>query len=175
MFHEEQILVTSNQENKHIRYKDTVSVKTKTIIRYLCLLAYSGVQHIMCCGLFCLRLVYGGVQHIMCCGFFCLRLVYGGVQHIMCCGFFLSSPCAWWCPTYYVLWFFLSSPCVWWCPTYYVLWFSFVFAIRSFTTNKTVTYYVGKQSPCLGQAQKCGRVKPVNWIKLHTCIKIHSN
>jgi hypothetical protein len=27
MFHEEQILVTSNQENKHIRYKDTVSVQ----------------------------------------------------------------------------------------------------------------------------------------------------
>jgi hypothetical protein len=41
MFHEEQILVTSNQENKHIHYKDTVSVKTKTIIRYLCLLVTS--------------------------------------------------------------------------------------------------------------------------------------
>ena len=49
MFHEEQILVTSNQEDKHIRYKDTVSVKTKTNIRYLCLFAYNGVQHIMCC------------------------------------------------------------------------------------------------------------------------------
>jgi hypothetical protein len=103
MFHEEQILVTSNQEDKHIRYKDTVSVKTKTNIRYLCLFAYSGVQHIMCCG------------------------------------FFLSSPCAWWCPTYYVLWFFLSSPCVWWCPTYYVLWFCFVFALCMVVSNILLT------------------------------------
>ena len=52
MFHEEQILVAGNQEDKHIRYKDTVSVKTKTNIRYLCLFAYNGVQHIMCCGFF---------------------------------------------------------------------------------------------------------------------------
>ena len=49
--------------------------------RYLCLVAYSGVQHIVCCVVGCiflgLRLVYGGVQHILCClfCFVCLRLV----------------------------------------------------------------------------------------------------
>jgi hypothetical protein len=37
-------------------------------LRYLCLLAYSCVQHILCCVFCftCLRLVYGGVKHILC-------------------------------------------------------------------------------------------------------------
>jgi hypothetical protein len=39
-------------------------------LRYLCLFAYSGVQHILCCVLVvCLCLVHSGVQHILCCVF----------------------------------------------------------------------------------------------------------
>ena len=30
--------------------------------------------------------------------------------------------------------------------------------------KKTATYDVGNLSPCLGQTQKCGRLKPVIWI-----------
>jgi hypothetical protein len=30
--------------------------------------------------------------------------------------------------------------------------------------KKTATYDVGNPSPCLGQTQKCGRLKPVIWI-----------
>jgi hypothetical protein len=40
-------------------------------------LAYSGVQHILCC----VCLAYSGVQHILC----CVCLAYSGVQHMLCC------------------------------------------------------------------------------------------
>jgi hypothetical protein len=36
--------------------------------------------------------------------------------------------------------------------------------LNSMNTKKTTTYDVGNPGPGLGQAQKCGRVKPVNWI-----------
>jgi hypothetical protein len=73
-------------------------------LHYLCLLAYSGVQHILCCFfasfVFVLCLVYDGIQHVLYCvsWFICLRPV----------------SCVWWHPTRIVLCFlvYLSSSCV---------------------------------------------------------------
>ena len=36
--------------------------------------------------------------------------------------------------------------------------------LNSLNTKKTMTYDVGNPNPDLGQAQRCGRVKPVNGI-----------
>ena len=50
-------------------------------LHYLCLLAYSGVQHILCCFfasfVFVLCLVYDGIQHVLYCvsWFICFRLM----------------------------------------------------------------------------------------------------
>jgi len=46
----------------------------RSYLRYLCLLAYSGVQHIVCC--VCLRLVYPMLPVSLDCSFFLLPLWY---------------------------------------------------------------------------------------------------
>ena len=38
-------------------------------LHYLCLLAYSGVQHIVCCVIVCLRFVYPMLPVSLCCQF----------------------------------------------------------------------------------------------------------
>ena len=58
-------------------------------LRYLCLLAHSGVSHIMYFSVFCWfcwcffhRLVHGGVQHVLCCDFVLFFFVLCTVPYV---------------------------------------------------------------------------------------------
>jgi hypothetical protein len=55
-----------------------------------------------------------------------------------------------------------------------VMVFSATFSyIWSLNTKKTTTYGVANSDPGLGEAQQCGRVKPVNGISNFLCVSSH--
>ena len=49
------------------------------------------------------------------------------------------------------------------------------FSPQSLNIEKTMTYAVGNPGPCLGQAQKCGRIKLVNVIPILPLLISNSN
>ena len=83
------------------------------VLRYLGLLAYSGVQHKLWCVfvlfVFVLCIVKSNTNWVVFFALFVfvLCLVYGGVQHILCCVFCFFGLrlvfCVWWCTTHIAL------------------------------------------------------------------------